>query len=134
MISLPDGWSSRTSSSAIHFTSTVNSIDVSWRTDPAGLPELSLARSDVAALRRSLAHFQFLSLHPVALAGGPAVLVEYRATSSPDPVTGRNYRLIVERFTFVKRTRVLILSLSSPIGADNVDPWRIISQSVRFTD
>jgi hypothetical protein len=68
----------------------------------------------------------------VALSGGPAVLSIYETTSAPDSVTGRQYRLVVERFTFVHATRVLVLSLSSPVGADNVDPWRIISQSVRF--
>jgi hypothetical protein len=73
------------------------------------------------------------SIHPVTLGGGPAVLTIYETTSSADPVTGRRYRLTVDRFTFVHTTRVLVLSLSSPVGADNVDPWRIISQSVRLT-
>lgn len=132
-ISLPDGWSSKTMASSAHFTSTVNSVDVSWRPRISGQTASGATSHDVALLKRSLPNFRLRSTHAVTLGGGPAVLSVYETTGSADPVTGRKYRLVVERFTFVHTTHVLVLSLSSPVGADNVDPWRIISQSVRFT-
>lgn len=132
-ISFPDGWSSKATTSSVHFTSTVNFIDVSWRIRLPGQTAAAATAHDVTWLKRSLPDFLLRSIHAVALSGGPAVLSIYETTSAPDSVSGRRYRLVVERFTFVHTTRVLVLSLSSPVGADNVDPWRIISQSVRFT-
>ncbi len=86
----------------------------------------------LASLKRTIPHFLLRTVHAVTLPGGPAILTVFETTSAADPVTGRQYRLTVERFTFVRDSRVLVLSLSSPVGADNVDPWRIISQSLRF--
>jgi hypothetical protein len=47
-------------------------------------------------------------------------------------VTGRQYRLVVERFYFYQNGRGAALSLSSAVGSDNVDPWRKVSESFRW--
>ena len=60
---------------------------------------------------------------------GPAVLVTYRADSSPDPVTGKVIHLAVERYEFWKGGKEAILTLSGPVGADNVDPWKTVTDS-----
>ncbi len=47
-------------------------------------------------------------------------------------LTGRQYRLVIERFEFFKNGRPAVLTLSSAVGSDNVDPWRIVSESFRW--
>jgi hypothetical protein len=133
VISLPDGWSSSTTASSVHFSSAVNTVDVSWRTNSAKQSTAMVVARDVATLKHSITHFHLVSTMAVNLSGGPAVRVDYQTTSRPDPVTGRQYRLVVKRFIFVRSHQLLFVNLSSPVGADNVDPWRIISQSVRFS-
>jgi len=65
----------------------------------------------------------------VSLPSGPAVVITYAANSSPNPVTGKQYRLEVLRFEFYRSGEEVALTLSGPVGSDNVDPWRLVSQS-----
>jgi hypothetical protein len=52
--------------------------------------------------------------------------------SAPNPVTGKVVRDAVERFEFWKAGEEAMLSLSGPQGADNVDPWQIVSDSLHW--
>jgi hypothetical protein len=38
----------------------------------------------------------------------------------------------VERYSFWRSGQEVVLTLSGPQGADNVDPWRKITDSVRW--
>ncbi|MET8336875.1 response regulator [Streptosporangium canum] len=69
----------------------------------------------------------------VSRKGGKAVRVVYRADSSPDPVTGKVVRDEIERYVFHHAGHEAIPTLSGPVGADNVDPWRAVSDSFRWT-
>ena len=56
-----------------------------------------------------------------------------RVLHSPTPVTGKFGVLAFERYEFSHRGREVSLVLSSPRGSDNVDPWRNVTSSLRFT-
>ena len=64
---------------------------------------------------------------------GPAVLIEYQANSDPNPVTGKQYRLDVLRYELYKSGSEVAITLLSPVGSDNVDPWRIITESYAWS-
>jgi hypothetical protein len=64
--------------------------------------------------------------------GGTAVRPVYRFDSAPDPVTGKIVRDEAERYEFYKAGHESVLTLSGPVGADNVDPWMAISASFRW--
>jgi hypothetical protein len=68
----------------------------------------------------------------VKLADGPAVEIVYQVNSPPNGVTGRQYRLVIERFELYRHGRGAVIALSSAVGSDNVDPWRIVSESFRW--
>ena len=51
------------------------------------------------------------------------------ATSPADPVTGKTRVDAVERYVFFRAGKQVTLTLSGPNGADNVDPWRIVTDS-----
>jgi hypothetical protein len=131
-IEVPEGWARSSTGSGVRFTSTLNGIAVSW--SPAvSAPTTTSARSlDVPALQRSEAAFRLQDIRAVALPTGPAVLITYQENSAPNRVTGKQYRLVVERFELFKNGMEAVLTLSSPVGADNVDPWRIVSESFRW--
>lgn len=56
----------------------------------------------------------------------------YLARSKPDPVTGKTRTNAVEEWHFFHKGRELILTLQGPKGADNVDPWKIVTDSVTW--
>jgi len=60
------------------------------------------------------------------------ILLTYQGDSTPDQVTGKVVRDAFERYTFSRAGKRIDLTLSGPTNADNVDPWRIVSDSLRW--
>jgi hypothetical protein len=49
--------------------------------------------------------------------------------SAPDPVTGKRLPLTVDVYEYENAGKVAVLELSTPEGVDNVDAYRLISES-----
>jgi hypothetical protein len=130
-VKVPEGWSRTSTPASSTFTSNLNSINLAW-TPMAAAPTVSSARATVRALQARTRAFRLQAVRAVTLAGGPAVEIIYLVNSTPNPVTGRQYRLVIERFEFYRKGHGAVLSLSSAVGSDNVDPWRIVSESFRW--
>ena len=60
------------------------------------------------------------------------MLITYQGTSPPNPVTGKIGTDAIERYEFWRDGHEVILTLSGPVGADNVDPWRTITDSLQW--
>jgi hypothetical protein len=131
-LKVPEGWSRKTGPASSTFTSNLNSITVAWKPTTAA-PTVSSARATtVRALQATTRAFRLQSVRAMSLAGGPAVEIIYQVNSPPNQVTGRQYRLVIDRFELYHSGRGAVLSLSSAVGSDNVDPWRIVSESFRW--
>ncbi|HEX4658833.1 MAG TPA: hypothetical protein VH307_15705 [Streptosporangiaceae bacterium] len=129
---VPEGWSRSSNPSSATFSSNLNSITAAWM-PMAAAPSVSAARATtVPALRASTLAFRLQAVRAVPLAGGTAIEIVYQVNSQPNAVTGRQYRLVIERFELQRAGRLAVVSLSSAVGSDNVDPWRIVSESFRW--
>ena len=128
-IKVPEGWARQNSTAGSTFSSNLNSIAVAPLPMSAAPTVVGALSSTVPTLRRSSLAFRLSSVRAVTLPAGPAVEIIYQVNSQPNAVTGRQYRLVIERFEVYKNGRGAVLSLSSAVGSDNVDPWRIVSQS-----
>ena len=128
-ISTPEGWSRTTTPSSVTFTDKLNTVVVSWM-DVASPPTVSSVKMrEVAELQTSERAFTLGSVTAATVPAGRAVLTTYRANSEPNSVTGKQYRLDVQRYSLYHNGTELVIGLRSPVGADNVDPWRIVTQS-----
>lgn len=131
-VSVPEGWSRTVEGQAVVFTDKLNTVRIETR-PRAAAPDVASARAqELPAAQASVPGYQPGQVSMVTRAAGSAVLIAYGATSAPDPVTGKTTADAVERYEFWKAGRELILTLSGPRGADNVDPWRRITDSVRW--
>ena len=129
---VPEGWSRSSFASSSTFSSNLNSITAAWM-PIAAAPSVSTARSvTIPDLRAHTLAFRLQSVRSVPLAGGTAIEIVFQVNSSPNSVTGKQYRLVIERFELQRAGRAAVLSLSSAVGSDNVDPWRIVSESFRW--
>ena len=81
------------------------------------------------AIRASVKNLNRAQVSEVTRKAGTAVLITYGADSNPDPVTGKVRRLDVQRYEFWRNGAQVILTLTAPQGADNVDPWRVVTDS-----
>jgi len=132
-VKVPEGWSRMQAGRAVTFTDKLNSIRL--QSVPAGsAPSAAAARAtEVPRLARAVPGLRDVRVSTVRRDAGSALRIAYLARARPDPVTGRAGTDAVERYTFFHAGRRAVLTLSGPQGADNVDPWRIVTGSLRWS-
>jgi hypothetical protein len=70
-----------------------------------------------------------IAVKPGTAKNKPGEKTTVRRQSAPDPVTGKRLPLSVDVYEFEKGGKVAVLELSTPEGVDNVDAYRLISES-----
>jgi hypothetical protein len=56
----------------------------------------------------------------------------YTTQSAPNPVTGKQVRLTVDRYELAHGGRVATIDLGTPVGVDNVDAYRRMIESFKW--
>jgi hypothetical protein len=129
----PEGWAETTRGSGVTFTDKLNGVEALLGSATAPPTVQSASQQDVPKLRASQAAFELRGVTAVKLPAGSGVRIVYQRNSAPDPVTGRQYRDEVERYELVAAGREVVVELFGPVGADNVDAYRTMIQSLRFS-
>jgi hypothetical protein len=131
-VKVPQGWAQSSDAEGVVFTDKLNSIRIQ---------EIPAASAPTAASARSMEVPKIQALSPtvkigdvtaVARKAGAAVEITYTADSAPDAVTGKVVHDAVERYEFFRNGTEVVLTLSGPVGADNVDPWRTVTDSAKW--
>lgn len=129
-VKYPEGWArTDTVAGTVAFSDGFNGMTLA--------PHLGFYQSDEAFARSveipqiasTTPGFALGSVSTVQRPAGPVLLITYRADSPPSPVTGKSVTLAVQRYEFSKLGRGVVVTLSAPVGADNVDPWRVVTDS-----
>jgi hypothetical protein len=131
-VKIPEGWARRQTASGVTFTDKLNSITVQERAVATAATVASVTASILPQLAKDVPAFAAGAVSLVTRQGGSAVLVTYRGDSAPDPVTNKVVRDAFERYSFWRAGREVVVTLSGPQSADNVDPWKIVSDSLRW--
>jgi hypothetical protein len=132
-VKVPEGWARSSSGGAVTFTDKLNRVRLEQATAPAAPTANQVRRTDLPKLANSVKGFKPGSVTVVRRTAGPAIRITYLAKAPSDPVTGKSGTDAVERYVFFHKGREAVLTLSGPKGADNVDPWRIVTDSVRWS-
>jgi hypothetical protein len=128
-VKYPEGWSRTDVASGATFTDKLNSMAIEASTTATAPTVASARTTDVPALRAASHHFRLAGVVTVRRNAGDALLITYRADGPADPVTGKRRDHDNEVYEFWKSGTLVTITLSSPHGADNVDPWRIVTNS-----
>jgi hypothetical protein len=113
----------------VTFTDKLNTVVVTWRHVASAPTVSSVKKQEVPDLETTERAFTLGSVAAATLPAGAAVLTTYQANSEPNAVTGKQYRLDVQRYSLFHHGTEVVIGLRSPVGADNVDPWRIVTES-----
>jgi hypothetical protein len=132
-VKVPEGWSRRSTGAAVTFTDKLNSIRIESARTGGTLTPAAARRTEVPALARSVKGFRLGKITTVHRKAGTAVEVTYLSEAAPNSVTGKAGTDAVERYVFAHNGSQVVLTLSGPKGADNVDPWRIVTDSLKWT-
>lgn len=131
-IKVPEGWARSRNGTATTFDDKLNSIRIETLSASAAPTVGSVTAQEVPKIKAVAHGFVPGKVTTVHRKAGQAVLITYRADSAPDPVTGKTVTDAVERYDFWHAGREVVLTLSGPTGADNVDPWKLVSDSLRW--
>jgi hypothetical protein len=90
-----------------------------------------------ARIRRGLAALQGVRVQtgpqPLKLVGNPAIKVVYTTESAPNSVTGKRVTLVVDRYYLARAGKEAVVDLGTPQGVDNVDAYRLMIESFRWS-
>ncbi|MFK0050389.1 hypothetical protein ACIQU4_41065 [Streptomyces sp. NPDC090741] len=131
-VKVPEGWARSESGNAVIFTDKLNRIEIASASATSAPTVQSVNSTVVPVLQQQVPKFAMGKATVVSRPAGQAVLLTYRGDSAPDAVTGKVVHSAFERYSFFQGGRQVDLTLSGPVGADNVDPWRIVTESFRW--
>lgn len=129
---VPEGWAQTISGTDVSFVSNLNALQVTI-TKTSTQPTASSVRNDQAVtLQQTGRAIRDVQVKDVQLPNGTAVLITYTSNSDPNSVTNKQVRLGNNRYLFFRNGKLAALTLSAPVGADNVDQWTRIASSFRW--
>lgn len=132
-VKVPEGWGRSEVGGAVRFSDRFNAVELTSTAKPTAPSVASASQDEVVALKASVPGFAGPKVSTVNRPAGSVVLITYQADSPKDPVTGKSTRLAVERYEYWKNGTETIVTVSGPVGADNVDPWKTVTGSVAWT-
>lgn len=129
----PEGWAQTGSGSRVQFTDKLNGVSVDSAPATAAPTVATASAADVDRLRASVPAFELRDVSAASVPGGQAVRVVFRRNSEPDQVTGKVYRDEVEEYLVYRSGRRVRMDLYGPVGADNVDAYQTMAQSLSIS-
>jgi hypothetical protein len=124
----PEGWAQHGTGRRVTFRDKNNVVRVVVGVGGAATP---------ASVRADLGRLQGVQIQAApqttTIAGAPAVKVVYSTESAPNAVTGKRVTLVVDRYYLWKSGRRAVVDLGTPEGVDNVDAYRLMIESFRWS-
>lgn len=132
VVSVPEGWARTDLANGVSFTDKNNIITIEVMSLPSAPTVASVKADDVPPLSK-LKGFVLADVTVVKRTAGDAVLATYFADSALNPVTNKTITVAVERYEFWTNGVAVVLSLAGAKGADNVDPWRTVTDGFAWS-
>jgi hypothetical protein len=129
-IRYPEGWARRGAGPDVTFQEKANSIHLVVTQGSAPTP--TSVTGELERLKHSDPTIMIGQPERVSIGGAPVIKCTYTRLSAPDPVTGKRLPLTIDRYVYAHSGKVAVLDLATPVGVDNVDAYRMISQSFRW--
>ncbi|MBB5470797.1 hypothetical protein HDG32_006951 [Paraburkholderia sp. CI2] len=131
-LKVPEGWARTDHPDGAGFSDKYNAVDVTVTSAPRAPTATSIASHEAADLVQGGRAVRIAAIRQVMLRSGPALLIVYTSNSGPNPVTNRQLRLERHRYLIYRGGKLATLDLSAPLGADNADQWKLISDSFQW--
>lgn len=130
---VPEGWSRSDAADGVSFADKYGRIAIDVTKAPERPTSASVKQKEAADLVAGGHAVDVRDIRTMPLPAGEAVAVDYLSNSAVNPVTDRKIRLENRRIYFFKDGKEAVLTLSAPAGADNVDQWKMMAESFRWS-
>ncbi|MHB1652159.1 MAG: hypothetical protein ACYCVD_06725 [Desulfitobacteriaceae bacterium] len=131
-LEVPEGWARTEQGTEASFINKFNGVRVTIGATSAQPDAQSIQTNQVATLIKTGRAVQVANVKNINLPGGHAVLVSFSSNSDPNSVTGKQIRLENSSYYFYKNGKLATVTVWAPLGSDNVDQWKRISESFRW--
>jgi ABC-type oligopeptide transport system substrate-binding subunit len=132
-IRVPEGWARTGSGSKLTFTSNLNTVTVDSAAAKGTVTPATVKSTIVPALQKTVKGLKLQSIDSVKRGGQTAIRVRYLAQSGSNAVTGQSVTTENELYIYPHNAREAIVTLAGAKGADNVDAWKTISNSLKWS-
>jgi hypothetical protein len=127
----PEGWARKGSGRDVSFTDKNNRVHVVIAPGAGQVSAASVA-SELTRLRAAEPALAFTPPARIRLSAGEAVKSTYTTRSAPNPVTGKQVVLIVDRYELTGPGGRATIDLGTAKGVDNVDAYKKMINSFRW--
>ena len=127
-IKYPEGWAQQGSGDRVTFRDKNNIVRIVVGRGAA--PTQASVRADVTQLGKARIE---RAPQAMTISGRPAFKVVYSTESAPNAVTGKRVKLVVDRYYLWQAGRRAVVDLGTPQGVDNVDAYRLMIESFRWS-
>jgi hypothetical protein len=127
-LKVPEGWARTERRDGASFSDKYNAVSVTVASASAAPTDDHEAANLVKAGRA----VKIAALKKVMLRSGQALLIVYTSNSEMNPITNKQLRLESNRYLIYRGGKLATLDLSAPLGADNADQWKLMSNSFQW--
>lgn len=125
----PEGWAQSEQGSGVSFIDKFNGVMVAVEKAAKAPTVATVKDNQAAALVKNGRAVKIIDIKSVKLPGGEAVWVKYESNSEPNPVTNKQIRQENQSYYFYKNGSLATFTVWAPLGSDNVDQWKLMSDS-----
>lgn len=131
-LKVPEGWARTDHADGASFVDKLDGVVLSAsKADSAPTIE-SVKATYVPEFEKTERAVEIDAVKRVKLPAGETIRIVYTSNSEPNQITSKQVRLENERYLYFKDGKLVTVELYAPKGADNVDQWRLMSQSFRW--
>jgi hypothetical protein len=127
----PEGWAQKTKTGTLTIQDKNNVVRVT--VSNAALPTTAAVNKQMKDLQTMTPSLKAGAATAMTISGAPAVKVTYTTLSAPNSVTGKTTILMVDRYYLSHSGRLAVIDMGTPQGVDNVDAYRLMSESFAWT-
>lgn len=132
VLKVPEGWARTDMPAGARFVDKLDGVVVTL-SDTGVPPTVDSVRTDyLPQLQKQERAVKIDTVKAVKLPAGNAIRIAYSSNSEPNQVTSKQVRLENQRFLYFRDAKLVALELYAPLGADNVDQWKLMSESFQW--
>lgn len=131
-LEVPEGWARTVKGADVSFVSKLGSVEVSTAAGSTPLNASSVKANELAALAKTTGNLKTTAVKAVKLPAGAAIRASFTSTGPVNAVTGKAPALENELFVLNHAGKRVMVRFSAPLGSDNVDAWKQMSDSLRW--
>jgi hypothetical protein len=129
----PEGWARSEQGAEVSCVEKLDGVKVAVVSADKAPTADSITAGEAADLVKNGRAVKDVKVKEVTVPSGKAIRVTYTSNSEPNAVTGKQIRQDNVTYYYFNNKKLAAMTLWAPLGADNVDQWKLMSDSFSWS-